>query len=163
MLQPLLLLLLTQPLSYATAPPSALIEGVAASLQEVTTNDCFSAVLRHSLGGAGCEKINEEQKSEIALAFTNCHYERHGREALPCRDGGASCTRLLSSEQWGAFTLFLSHVDSLCFYHKALDWESEQRQLASLLINHALAASDRLTAIADTADDLVEAQRLINF
>ena len=54
-------------------------------------------------------------------------------------------------------------MDSLCFYLRAVNWENEQKRMLNLLISHAIAASDRLASILASSEDVLEAQRLINF
>ena len=75
------------PSAASERPPSQLIESVNGSLREIENDRCFAQVLERSLAMTECREMTEDHKTGIALAFTQCHYERHRRARLPCEEG----------------------------------------------------------------------------
>ncbi|XP_075774576.1 uncharacterized protein LOC142826075 isoform X5 [Pelodiscus sinensis] len=90
----------------------------------------------------GCQELDEEQQSRIALAFAHCHLQRSGRPFPPCEAGSSvrACTQHMDPVAFGVYTEFFTHAHSLCYLLRGEAWRRRAQRTAHRLILLALVA-----------------------
>lgn len=76
-----------------------------------------------------CRDITEYKQSRLALSFTNCHFERSGRETYPCSEGEdiKTCTSQdrMGEHAFDIYTQFFTHSHHMCYYIQAALWREK--------------------------------------
>lgn len=67
-----------------------------------------------------CNQLNDQSKRRIAIALTNCHLSQAALPPYPCDDDAdvLGCVRSLARDNtaFSSYTLFLTHVDTICVF-----------------------------------------------
>jgi hypothetical protein len=123
---------------------------------------CFEGAYAQATTGAGCRDMDEEGKRVLAVLLTNCHLEASGRPFTPCAPGAGDslrdCTSAMSAEQFGAFSEFTTHVDSLCYYVESRAWRAAAESIIARLLFHANDTAETLASVLAASDTLRVAQ-----
>ncbi|KAJ1633737.1 hypothetical protein T492DRAFT_837337 [Pavlovales sp. CCMP2436] len=100
---------------------------------------------------AGCKGLDDEQQSRLAVAFTNCHFEKSGLKTYAC-DRSASvqtCTSAMATDlngmPYSVYTTFYTHAESMCFYLQSAAFQERTEAAVSSLHGAVESASDALT------------------
>jgi len=87
--------------------------------------DCWKAVLKslHS----GCDRLDENQHSMLALGLADCFLEMSGEEKHSCgllelASDRAQCIKGMPDRAFGVFTKFFTHVANMCYFLKSSLW-----------------------------------------
>ncbi|XP_075774573.1 uncharacterized protein LOC142826075 isoform X2 [Pelodiscus sinensis] len=94
----------------------------------------------------GCQELDEEQQSRIALAFAHCHLQRSGRPFPPCEAGSSvrACTQHMDPVAFGVYTEFFTHAHSLCYLLRGEAWRRRAQRTAHRLVASSEGVSARL-------------------
>lgn len=75
-----------------------------------------------------CKEMTDVSQSRLALAFTNCHLEKAGRETYPCGEGTSveDCTNVSTMGDFAfqIYTQFYTHASHLCYFVQSRLWQS---------------------------------------
>ncbi|XP_075434540.1 uncharacterized protein LOC142471940 isoform X1 [Ascaphus truei] len=120
--------------------------------------ECWSRALQRV--DVGCKRLNEEEQSRIALAFTHCHLERSGRDFPACtgRSSIRQCTRGMDSVAFNAYTEFFTHAHSICYYLQNEIWQEQAQDIILRLTVNSDSVARQLEATNLMAEEMIQAQ-----
>ncbi|EDK31681.1 transmembrane protein, putative (macronuclear) [Tetrahymena thermophila SB210] len=86
-----------------------------------------------------CKQLSEDQKSRLSLKLTNCLLIRSSKRQIVCSDDVQFeiCSQELNGDSWNTYSSFYMHIDNICFYYQALNWQKETQQLISNLLDNS--------------------------
>ena len=93
-------------------------------MQRLLGTSCFSAAVADLT--SDCRRMEQEQKTRLALRLMNCQLAVQGGATFPCarRRALRECTEQLSERAHSLFVEFLTHVETCA------GWEGSARGLA---------------------------------
>ncbi|OCT67368.1 uncharacterized protein XB5730473.L isoform X2 [Xenopus laevis] len=146
-------------------PDAGVIEKGRAQLQMLQDfarhprfGDCWHQALKRV--DVGCKRLNEEEQSRIALAFTHCHLERSGRDFPSCTEHSSirQCTRGMDSVAFNAYTEFFTHAHSICYYLQNEMWQEQAQDIILRLTINSDSVAQQLEATNLMAEEMIQAQ-----
>eukprot|EP00079_Xenopus_tropicalis_P029543 XP_012825008.1 PREDICTED: uncharacterized protein LOC100493164 isoform X1 [Xenopus tropicalis] len=146
-------------------PDAGMIEKGRAQLQVLQDfarhpryGDCWHQALQRV--DVGCKRLNEEEQSRIALAFTHCHLERSGRDFPTCTEQSSirQCTRGMDSVAFNAYTEFFTHAHSICYYLQNEIWQEQAQDIILRLTVNSDSVAQQLEATNLMAEEMMQAQ-----
>ncbi|XP_042202621.1 uncharacterized protein LOC121852790 [Callorhinchus milii] len=110
--------------------------------------------------GIGCQQLNEEQQSRIALSFTHCHLQRSGKTFPECLDTDTvrDCTRDMDALAFGVYTEFFTHTHSICHYLQSQAWQQQTQHTIHRLTVHADGVAEQLERASAASGAMLETQ-----
>lgn len=81
-------------------------------LDRIMGKNCFSTAVAELT--ADCRRMEQEQKTRLALSMTNCQLAVQGSDTYPCsrRQPLRECIKDLSERAHSLFVEFLTHADT---------------------------------------------------
>ena len=138
---------------------------------EAATRSCWSAAVEELK--AGCRAMDDEQRSKLAVQFTNCHLEKSGLDQYACTRemSVASCTRPMvdspSGLAYSAYTTFYTHAESMCYYLQSEAFQRATETAVDLLHSSARGTAQQLnqlhtqtSAVAAASETILAEQQL---
>jgi hypothetical protein len=112
---------------------------------------------------AGCgAKMDEDERSRLAVRFTNCQLSSTGLTTYRCTDNMtiAECTRPMVESQnsiaYRVYTTYVTHTDSLCFHLQGEAFELRAESAVHALYASSRDAASRLGDLGQEAAALAE-------
>ncbi|KAG8447785.1 hypothetical protein GDO86_015045 [Hymenochirus boettgeri] len=122
--------------------------------------DCWRQALQRV--DVGCKRLNDEEQSRIALAFTHCHLERSGRDFPACSEQSTirQCTRGMDSVAFNTYTEFFTHAHSICYYLQNEIWQDQARDIIMRLTINSDSVAQQLEATNSMAHEMMQVQNV---
>ena len=121
---------------------------------------------------AGCRSMDDDQRSRLAVQFTNCHLDKSGLEMYPCSTemSVAACTRPMvdspSGLAYSAYTTFYTHAESMCYYLQSEAFQQATEAAVDRLHSSARGTAEQLgqlqtqaTAVAGATENILAEQQ----
>ena len=106
-----------------------------------------------------CKALTEENQSRLALAFSNCHWERSGRETYPCPADASfkecTCKERMGDSAFLVYTQFFTHTSSMCYYLQSQLWQDKTENTVNLL-------SEASDVVVSKLDEALDYHRLLD-
>ncbi|KAL4504330.1 hypothetical protein ABPG72_009776 [Tetrahymena utriculariae] len=101
------------------------------------TDGCAYSLIRDI--SSDCKQLSEDQKSRLSLKLTNCLLARSNKRPIVCSDDVEfdACSQELNGDSWNTYSSFYMHIDNICFYYQALNWQKETQLLISNLLDNS--------------------------
>ncbi|KAL4456305.1 hypothetical protein ABPG74_014266 [Tetrahymena malaccensis] len=101
------------------------------------TDGCAYSLIRGI--SSDCKSLSEDQKSRLSLKLTNCLLVRSNKKPINCSDDVEfeNCSYELNGDSWNTYSSFYMHIDNICFYYQALNWQKETQLLISNLLDNS--------------------------
>lgn len=76
-----------------------------------------------------CKQLTDIEQSRLAVAFSNCHFEKSGLMTYPCseEDSIEECTVEMAKSvlAFNTYTEFYTHTYDICFYLQSKVWQQK--------------------------------------
>ena len=106
-----------------------------------------------------CKALTEENQSRLALAFSNCHWERSGRETYPCPADASfrecTCKERMGDSAFVVYTQFFTHTSSMCYYIRSQLWQDKTETTVNRL-------SETSVEVVSKLDEALDYHRLLD-
>lgn len=113
----------------------------------------------------GCQHLDDNTHSDIALEFANCFLQGAGLGRHECTtgDSGAKrnqvCLSKMSERAFIAYTEFFTHTQSMCFFIMSQVWHEETEKTIDRLSTSAADVARQLEASEEVQEELLSHQR----
>lgn len=128
------------------------------SQQSERYSGCYKEALSKLHHGCKGLKDNDNERSKIAVHFTNCHLMKSGLAPYTCTDymNIQECTQnmLTSPIAFNAYTQFSSHVENLCFYIQSEEFNTQIENNIKELIHQTSKSSQELVNIRKQSSEI---------
>lgn len=111
-----------------------------------------------------CQRMDQEQKSRLALRLTNCQLATQGQGTYPCADTEQlrKCVDRLPDRDNVMYIEFLTHADSMCLFIQNQEFEKYTETMLNRLSEGAGFAREQLVAITTRTERLgADAARIV--
>lgn len=106
-----------------------------------------------------CKALTEETQSRLALAFSNCHWERSGRDTYPCPLDSSfkECTSKdnMGDSAFFVYTQFFTHTSSMCYFLQSQLWQDKTETTINSL-------SDTSNVVVNKLEEALDYHRLLD-
>ncbi len=145
------------------AAPDGLLSQGQISKELARADSCWHRPLVHSLIQRYCGRLDDEGRSRITIAITNCHLDGAGLDSYPCamETPIKSCRTAIASntQAFNSYTTFYSQVDTMCFFMQKDLFQAATESAVSSLISAASGTAVRLQSLhKDAAKILTSVQ-----
>ncbi|XP_048343799.1 uncharacterized protein LOC125428150 isoform X1 [Sphaerodactylus townsendi] len=108
----------------------------------------------------GCQELDEEWQSRIALAFAHCHLERSGKSFPPCAPASSiqDCTQDMDPVAFGVYTEFFTHAQSICYFLQNEAWQQRAQDTVLRLTSASEDVAHQLESTNQLAEETARAQ-----
>jgi len=95
--------------------------------------ECWKAALRRL--DNGCQQLDDEVQSRLALSFANCFLEKAGIRTYPCEDSAplADCLKNVDNNGFTTFSNFFTHTQNMCYFLQAQVWQEHTDETVNRL------------------------------
>jgi len=123
-------------------------------LDKMLGTNCYSRAvsdLEHD-----CSRLDQVQKSRLALGLANCQLATQGQDTFPCSNSEPlrACVDRLPDRENFMYIEFLTHVDSMCLFIQNQQFEKHTEMLLNTLGEGAEFAKEQLKAMGAKAQEL---------
>ena len=99
---------------------------------------CWKAALENLK--EGCQNLDDEIQTKLALNFANCFLEKAGQQTYPCNEqnndgnnGLRNCLKAMDSNAFTAFSNFFTHTHNMCQFLMSQIWRENTAKTISTL------------------------------
>lgn len=95
--------------------------------------ECWKSALQNL--EHGCQELDDDKQSRLALAFANCFLEKAGMRTYPCQEQAslADCLRNVDNNAFTTYSNFFTHTQNMCYFLQSQVWHEETQETVSRL------------------------------
>ncbi|KAH7618238.1 hypothetical protein Ndes2526B_g07161 [Nannochloris sp. 'desiccata'] len=128
--------------------------GTETFLDKMLGTNCYSRAVSDL--ERDCSRLDQLQKSRLALGLANCQLATQGQDTFPCSNTETlrACVDRLPDRENFMYIEFLTHVDSMCLFIQNQQFEKHTEMLLNTLSEGAGFAKEQLSAMGAKAQEL---------
>jgi len=123
-------------------------------LDKMLGTNCYTSAVNNL--EQDCQRLDQVQKSRLALGLANCQFATQGQDTFPCSNSEPlrACVDRLPDRENFMYIEFLTHVDSMCLFIQNQQFEKHTEMLLNTLSEGAVFAKEELSAVGAKAQEL---------
>lgn len=125
-------------------------------LDKMLGTNCYSRAVSEL--ERDCSRLDQVQKSRLALGLANCQLATQGQDTFPCSNTEPlrECVQRLPDRENFMYIEFLTHVDSMCLFIQNQQFEKHTEMMLNILGESAGFAKEQLAAMGARTQELSE-------